>query len=202
MLFLDFSNINVKVYLHSKNQFLDFPGRVGHKVYVGDKVQTEITYQDVTQLEKLKTPKRNENGENEMKTCSHLNYDQCMYNVLANIMRNETKGNCTTPFIMDNDNICTKREDIKASFFIALRRTTNQQRDCDTPCHSVFVSIGGKNVKKYKTRKYGEITAVFRPRVYKIEEHNLYTFINFLAEVGKEIMCKKSILADDIYIYT
>ena len=41
---------DIKVYLHMPQQFLDLTGRMGHKVYKGDKVQTQITYSDNHQL--------------------------------------------------------------------------------------------------------------------------------------------------------
>ena len=120
-----------------------------------------------------------------MKTCRHINYDDCMYSSLARIMKTQTEDNCTTPFIHDNSNICTKTQDIQKSFLVAVRRTANQRRDCEAPCHSVFIGIGGKNVREYTSIDYGELTAYFRPRVYRIEEHYLYEFIDILAEVGK-----------------
>ena len=174
----------MKVYIHSQNQFLDLPGRVGHKVYINDKMQSQIGYQEVTQQEKIKI-REDDTGKMKIKTCSYLNFDKCMYRALATAMRNETIDNCTTPYILDNEKICTKREDIKTSFLIAVRRSSNEGRDCDLPCRSLFIGVGGKNLRKYKKRGYGEFTAYFRPRVYTIKEHYLYSFIHFIAEVGK-----------------
>ena len=138
------------------------------------------------QLEKIKVKKDGAQSK-EIKTCSHHDYDKCMYNAITTIMRNETMDNCTTPFVLDNKKICTKSEDMKVSYLVGLRRINNQGGDCAIPCRSLFITIGNKSLKRYKTRKYGEFFAYYRSRVYLVKEHYLYTFINFIAEVGKKL---------------
>ena len=42
-----FSLEDVKVYFHQHNQFLDLSGRMGYKVFKGETVQTQVSWQDV-----------------------------------------------------------------------------------------------------------------------------------------------------------
>ena len=137
---------------------------MSHRVRVGQKVYAQITVQDMLQLERDLEKSANSAQWEKNKTCSNIPYDQCMYNALVKRMQENTKDNCTVPFIRNNTNICTETEDIKESFLVAIRRITNQYGDCDVPCHSLVVNVGGKNTKTYSTRKYGEMYAYFHPR--------------------------------------
>lgn len=157
---------------------------MGHYVHIGENIQAQISFQEVTQLEKVKL-KEDGNKKNEIKTCSYLNFDKCMYKAVATLMRNETADNCTTPMILENSKICTKPEDIKISYSIAVGRTKNQGRDCDLPCRSLSVGVGGKN-KRTRNESYGEFLGFYLPRVNKMQEHYLYSYFNLIAEVGKK----------------
>ena len=140
----------------------------------------------MTQLEKVKVKSDGAQTE-EIKTCSHYDYDKCMYNAITTIMRNDTMDNCTTPFVLDTHKICTRSEDIKVSYLVGLRRMENQGGDCAIPCRSLFITVGNRSLKKYKNRKYGEFFAYYRSRVYIVKEYYLYTILNFIAEVGKKL---------------
>ena len=47
-----------------------------------------------------------------------------------------------------------KKNDIESAYLVSLRRSTNQGRDCDAPCKSLFSNFGGKTyVAKEKGKK-------------------------------------------------
>ena len=179
-------------------------------------VRLQIFYQEFTAL-----PKIDETGDitgtKGRMTCSYEEFDECLYNTLTNLMKNLTEDNCTAPYVFENGNVCSKKNDIEYAYLVSLRRSTNQGRDCDSPCKSLFSNFGGKtsiakqegekskrkNIKKGKNKKNKKgkkknrvkvakdlgrrpnLRLHFSPRIQKIEEHYLYTFLNFLAESGK-----------------
>ena len=103
--------MDVKVYFHGKDQFLDLSGRMGYKVYKREKLQFPITATDITILERdAKNDEHDPNFKKGRKTCSNDLYDDCIYNMLARTMRQNTAKNCTVPYIMDNSNICTNSQ--------------------------------------------------------------------------------------------
>ena len=103
-----FSKIDVKLYFHGPDQFLDLSGRMGYKLYKGEIMQSQITVTDITILERdVKEDKNDPNYKKGQKTCSKELYDDCIYNMLARTMREDTKDNCTVPYIRDDSNICT-----------------------------------------------------------------------------------------------
>ena len=179
-------------------------------------VRLQIFYQEFTAL-----PKIDETGDitgtKGRMTCSYEEFDECLYNTLTNLMKNLTEDNCTAPYVFANENVCSKKNDIESAYLVALRRSTNQGRDCNSPCKSLFSNFGGKtsiakqdeekskrkngkkgkNKKNKKGKKKNRVKVAkdlgrrpnlrlhFSPRIQKIEEHYLYTFLNFLAESGK-----------------
>ena len=46
-----FSLVDVKLYLHAKDQFLDLSGRMGYKVNKGERFESQVTTQDIIQVE-------------------------------------------------------------------------------------------------------------------------------------------------------
>ncbi len=44
------SLIPVKIYFHANEQFLDLSGRMGYKVFPGEIVQSQVTYEDISLL--------------------------------------------------------------------------------------------------------------------------------------------------------
>ena len=105
---LFFSKIDVKLYFHGPDQFLDLSGRMGYKLYKGEIMQSQITVTDITILERdVKEDKNDPNFKKGQKTCSKELYDDCIYNMLARTMREDTADNCTVPYIRDDSNICT-----------------------------------------------------------------------------------------------
>ena len=118
---------------------------MGYRVYVGQRIQQQITFQDVLQLDYKNTNVGMFSSlflsENDRK-CSHDTYDHCMYDTLAKDMKKQTNENCTVPWILDNQNICSNTEDIQTAFWIAWKRITNQEKDCLSPCHATIVNVG------------------------------------------------------------
>ena len=51
---LTFSNRPTKIYLHRKGQFLDFNGRMGHKVDLGQRMRMQVSYQDIRTINKVR----------------------------------------------------------------------------------------------------------------------------------------------------
>ena len=141
------------MYFHGKGQFLDLSGRMGYRVHVGQRIQQQITFQDVLQLDYKNTKAGMFLSlfltENERK-CSHDTYDDCMYSTLAKTMKNETKDNCTVPWVLDNQNICSSSEDIDKAFGISWDRITNQQKDCLSPCHATIINVGTIYIVSHK----------------------------------------------------
>ena len=127
-LFYIFSSIAAKVYFHANSQFLDLSGRLGHKVYLGRRYESQITVQDALQIEY----KNVHNGiiiYDSDRKCSHERYDKCMYDTLSSTMQRETEDNCTVPWLPGELKICTKPHDINKTFWIAWNRITNQEKD-------------------------------------------------------------------------
>ena len=121
------SHIDVKVYFHAKDQFLDLSGRLGYKVYLGKRFESQITVQDAYQLEY----KNVHNGiifYPSDRKCSHESYDKCMYRTLTMAMKQETEDHCTVPWVPVSGHICTKPQDINKTFWISWNRITNPKK--------------------------------------------------------------------------
>ena len=177
--------MSVKVYFHSDGSFLAFSGRMGHKVYKGDKIQTQVTFQNVERLERIiEDPYEAHPGTTYQKTCAHHDFDTCLYGKLFEAMKHRTEDECTAPWMPNNTNICTKRSDINSTFMITRQRFTNQENDCHSSCRSVAVSVQGKNYRKYANRKYGELYVYYGFEVSKITERYYFTFYQLLANFG------------------
>ena len=118
------------------------------------------------------------------RSCSKEIYDDCMYEVVANLMKRNSEDNCTVPWIQDNKKICSKPNDINVTFWIGWNRITNQEKDCLAPCHTTLVNVGAKNYMKYNNRNYSQVYFYFPSRVTKSEEHYLYSGLKLLAQIG------------------
>ena len=169
-------NIGAKFYFHAPGQFLDLSGRMGHKIFPGQRLTTQVKYLDFYQLERTL--------ENHTKSCLYHVYDDCMYSVLSTLMKSDTIDNCTVPWIRDNDNICTKPEDINTAFWIAWHRVTNQRKDCDSPCHRLIIDLGAKEILDSANNKTSTLMLYFPQKMLVNKEHYLYTLLTLLAEIG------------------
>ena len=169
--------------MHAKDQFLDLSGRMGYKLYVGERFESQVTVQDILQLE-YKQVKNALALTSSDKRCSHEIYDDCMYEAVASFMKKNSEDKCTVPWIRDNRNICSNPKDINTTFWIAWNRITNQEKDCMVPCHTTLVNVGAKNYQKFENRTYSQMYFYFPSRVAKSEEHYLYTTLKLIAQVG------------------
>ena len=120
------------------------------------------------------------------RTCfDKINYDQCVYRAKEKMMRDQTKKGCTVPFTPDNARVCNESDDIITAFDISTK--TLEKHLCPIPCQSLITNFGGKTTNEMKTVKGEPYNAklYFGTRVQKIEEHQLYEFINLVAESGR-----------------
>ena len=170
--------------LHRKNQFLDGSTSTSLTLDTSQYVQTKVTYQQFNALPtidwtgKVTVAKGN-------KTCSDkVNYDQCVYRAKEKMMREQTNESCTIPFTPDNTKVCNESDDAITAFGISTQ--TLQKHLCPTPCQSLITNFGGKTSFDVKVMKRNHYNAklYFGTRVQQIEEHQLYKFINLVAESG------------------
>ena len=191
--------INVKIHIHEKNQFFHLSGRMGHEVKVGEKISSQINIHEVHQLPKYYTNDEETSDESDNRiakkyetVCSEINFDECIQNELTRQMITATKDKCLAPWFpieysinqIGNHTVCSKEKDVNASYWIYWNQITNQQNDCNKPCKSIVVSIGGKNYNYDESKNFGSVTFYFSMTSTKTLEHYLYTFTNLFAEVG------------------
>ena len=195
--------MDVKVYFHGIGQFLDLSGRMGYRVYLGQHIQSQITFQDILQLDYKNTRTGMILGvflSDKDKKCSHDTYDMCMYNTLARVMREETNDNCTVPWILDNQNICSKDSDIDKAFWISWNRITNQKKDCLSPCHTTLINVGAKNHRKHIDKEYARMDTYFASHVMQSKEHYYYTVLKLFAQIGGYIgLFRLTVLLLDLF---
>ena len=193
------NDTNVKIHIHEKDQFLDFSGRMGHEVKTGEKVSAQINIHEVHQLErKFDDPHKThgqasiENTTKHGTVCKDMAYDPCILNELSKSMIDETDDRCLVPWFpkeyslnyIGNHTVCTKENDINSSFNIYYKRITNQQNDCNKPCKSIVLNIGGKNYEKNENQTFGVGLFYFSMTSTKTTEKYLYSFTSMFAEIG------------------
>ena len=175
--------MDARVYFHTFNQFLDISGRLAFKVPHGKLYELQITFQDVFQIEY----KNVANGiilyESDKK-CTHHSFDDCMYNRLATLMKNDTEDRCTVPWILDDSNICSKMSDMNKTFWISWDRSTNKRKDCAIPCHISLVSVGTKNERENKKSDNGLLMLYYSSKVIKSQEHYMIPSIKLIGQLG------------------
>ena len=169
--------------MHARDQFLDLSGRMGYKLYVGERVESQVTVQEINQLEYKHVSNALAISLSD-RSCSHEVYDDCMYKTLANVMKENSNDRCTVPWILDNGKICTNAKDINTTFWIGWNRITNQKKDCLAPCRTTTVNIGAKNYMKRDSQRYSQMYLYFPSRVARNEEHYLYTFLKLIGQIG------------------
>ena len=176
--------MDVMVFYHGQHDFLMFSGRMGHRVYKGLKIQTQVRVQEVQQLSRYTYGDYGYEGSGGRKrmTCRNHKYDDCMYQTLNRMMKEATEDSCSVPWILNTDNICRKKKDINATFWIHWTQFLNQKTICDYPCLKVIIDVHGKNYESIKSNS-GDLWSFFAFDVAKGEENLLYTGINVAAEV-------------------
>lgn len=190
--------IDVKIHIHGKHQFFDFSGRMGHTIKAGESIHSQVSINEVHQLPTYYTSVDNvhHQSENEAKhyetVCSEIKFDECIQQELTRQMIHQTDENCLVPWFptkysieqIGSHQVCTKENDVNASYWIYYNKITNQQNDCNRPCKSIIVSVGGKNYNYNKNNNYGTAMFYFSMTSTKTMENYLYTFTNLFAEVG------------------
>ena len=146
---------------------------MGYVVYKNDSFQSQLTMQEIVQL-----------PDNKRDKCSTGVYDDCMYSSLVHRMQSATEDNCTVPWVLDNSNICTKKNDINASFSIWIQHLL-KKKDCAHPCSTMVVELGAKNIIRHENNPgRTQIVIYFSPYVTKVTEKYLYSLLGMLADVG------------------
>ena len=183
----------VKIHFHEKNQFLAFNGRMGHEVKVGEKNSLQMNIHEVNQLPRnYQDPHTNELTVQHNTSCATKSHDKCMYEKLTREMVRATEDNCTLPWFPRTSPsmegmipICTKEKDINITYNMAYERITNALLDCNEPCRTLVVNMGGKNYQqRNETWDYGLIYFFFSATSFKTEEDYLYPFRSYAAEFG------------------
>ena len=173
------------------------------KLYLGEEVKYPVKFTDTTFFERDKPG--NEPDIEHMKnggTCSKDSYDSCMYTMAKTLMLENTKDNCTAPWVPNNDNICTKANDISTCYWIWKNRIQSDAGDCILPCHSVFVHLDAKEYHMINNSKeYAMLYLYFPTNLFKSEEHFLYHSNNLFAEIGGYVGLLLGLSLLDLFIW-
>ena len=179
----------MELFFHGPDQFLDLSGRMGYKLYRGEKMESQMTIKDYIILERDEINHEGDGffsfySEEANKTCANDVFDDCVYDVMAREMRDNTGDKCTAPYVRDPIRICTKERDIYAASRIATNLLANMEHGCLNPCHWVTVDLGLKNYQNYTTDDYALLDLYFLPTATKNTEKLLYTILHLFAEIG------------------
>ena len=128
-------------------------------------------------------------SEDANKTCTNEVFDDCVYDVMAREMKENTGDKCTAPYVRDPIRICTKERDIYAASKIATNLISNGEHGCLNPCHWVTVDLGAKNyqtdnLKNFTSDDYALLDLYFLPTATQNREKLLYTILHLFAEIG------------------
>ena len=197
------SKVDVSLHFHGEDQFLYHSGRMRSKLYRGEKVQYQVMFTDTTFLERdVPRSKQDLYQRKNIKTCSKDSYDNCIYNMAKGIMLENTKDNCTAPWVPDTHNICTDANDISTSYRIWKNRVQCDAGDCILPCHSVFVQLNAKNTQIINNGKEYALLNLYLPsKLAKSKEHFLYHSNNLFAEIGGYVGLLLGLSLLDLFIW-
>ena len=189
MFFVIGSHIDVELYFHGPDQFLDLSGRMGYKLYRGEKMESQMTIKDYIILERDEIDYEDDDlfsfkSAEANKTCTNDIFDDCVYDVMAKEMIDNTGDKCTAPYVRDPIKICTKERDIYAASRIATNLLANGEHGCLNQCHWVTVDLGAKNYQNVTTDKYALLDLYFLPTATKNTEKLLYTILHLFGEIG------------------
>ena len=207
-----YSKRDVSLHVHLKDQFLDMQEREYLRIYTRHKIESKVTYTVFLGLPEIDHTGEIA-GEKGKETCGYINFDKCLYQERENEMRRSTKNNCTAPYTPNNERICDDMEDIKTAQLIAMEKFEGHKTgskssiNCPMNCKTLFnVNFGGiseiETTRNLSREEIGNISfqkeqkedrklyknpnfrATFSPVIQKIEEHELYSFMNLIAESG------------------
>ena len=171
---------------------------MGHEIMVGEKVSSQIHIHESNQIPKKFDDPHGTHGKSGKKketfdtTCFEMGYDSCIYTALTKRMIAETETKCVVPWFpkeysmeqIGSHTVCTLEKDVNASFGIYWNRITNQMNDCNKPCKSVVLNIGGKNYQYDKNLTQGIALFYFSLTSTHSSEHFLYSPTSLFAEIG------------------
>ena len=193
----------MSLHFHGEDQFLYHAGRMRSKLYRGELVKYQVIFTDTMSLER-DAPRRQQDSEQtkNSKTCSKDSYDSCMYNMAKRLMLENTKDNCTAPWVPKTHNICTDASDISTCYWIWKNRVQSDADDCTLPCHSVFVRLDAKDGHIMNDRKEYAILYLYFPKnIAKSKEHFLYHSNNLFAEIGGYVGLLLGLSLLDLFIW-
>ena len=181
----------MKIHMHEKNQFWDFSGRMGHEIKAGEKVSLQININDVRQIATESDATDDDDPTGFDQNCEYVNYDDCMYEQLTKLMIEETEENCIVPWypirfseeLIGNHTVCSQEKDVNSSYWIYWNRATNQENDCNRPCKTMVLNIGGKNYEN-NNENYGVAIIYFSMTATQTKELYLYSFSSLIADIG------------------
>ena len=156
------------------------------KLYLGEQVKYPLTFTDTTFLDKDAPGSETHieqirNG----RTCSKDSYDSCLYTMVKRLMVENTKDNCTAPWVPNNDNICIEAKDISTCYWIWKNHVQADAGDCILPCHSIFVHLEAKEYDIINdSKEYAILYLYFPTNLVQSKEHFLYHSNNLFAEIG------------------
>ena len=156
---------------------------MGYNIWLGERVQFQVEMEEIQQLE-YKDVENRLTLTSKDRGCSHEIFDDCMYEVVASVMKERTDGNCTVPWIRNNANVCSTSKDIKTAYRIGLTRITNQKKDCLLPCKTMKINVGAKNWDNKRNTTHSKVYFYFPSNVLKSREQYLYTFLTLIGRIG------------------
>ena len=169
---------------------------MGHEINHGERVSLQININEVIQIEKELDMKNKYSGEDNPTgyetICAEMIYDDCIYEKLTKRMIDETEENCTVPWfpsrfskdLIGNHKVCSEENDVNKTFWIYWDRITNQENDCNRPCKTMVLNIGGKNYVQNENQSQGVGLFYFSMTSTKTEELYLYSFSSLIADIG------------------
>ena len=171
---------------------------MGHEIKKGTKVSFQINIHEVHQLEKKYNNPHVTHGQsgedvNQYDTlCTEMEYDPCIYKALTKSMIQETEDRCVVPWFpmeyskeqIGSHTVCTKEQDINKTYYTYWNRITNQRNDCNKPCKSVVLNIGGKNYEYKNETNPGIGLFYFSMTSTQSKEKELKSFLSLVAEIG------------------
>ena len=162
------------IFIHHTGQFLSPNSRSRVDVDKGKFVKIAISHEVVQLL----------SGE-EFSNCEpDLNYDDCMYTNLYDLMTE--KVGCTVPWLPRKDNICNDPIKSKETFEVYQQNRRNQEYICPKSCLFTNMYFGppvtGTNDPVRQQYAWGVF--YFRRDIKMTTEYEVYAFLSMAAEIG------------------
>ena len=162
------------IFIHHTGQFLSPNSRSRVDVEKGKFIKIAISHEVVQLLA----------GEQFSNCDPDLNYDNCMYMNLYDLMMEEV--GCTVPWLPRKDNICNDPIESKIAFEVYQQNRRNQEYICPKSCLSTNMYFGppvtGNNDPVRQQFAWGVF--YFRRDIKTSTEYELYSFLSMAAEIG------------------